>query len=83
MFKILGKWENIRIWGLLKINMKWIISRQLPDNKKRVPLIPIADWLVYVYIFSTLIYFLSKSTSFPPRNNRNAPLKDFLLPKRR
>ena len=43
MFKILRKWENIRIWGLLKINMNWIISRQLPDNKKRVPLIPLAD----------------------------------------
>ena len=26
--------------------------------------------LVYVYTFSTLIYFLSKSTPFPPKNNR-------------
>ena len=27
-----------------------------------------------MYTYSTLIYFLPKSTSFPPKNNRNAPL---------
>ena len=52
MFKILRKWENIRIWGLLKINMNWIISRQLPDNKKKGasdPISRLAGLCVYLF----------------------------------
>ena len=60
--------------------MKWIISRQLPDSPpplhNKVPLIPLVDLLVYVYTFSTLIHLLSKSTSFPQKTNRNAPLRN-------
>ena len=32
MFKILGKWENIRFGVVKNWNMKLIISRQLPDS---------------------------------------------------
>ena len=56
-------------------NMKWIISKnfwyQIIHHHNRVPLSPLA---VYVYTFSTLIYFLPKSTPFSPQKNKqNAP----------
>ena len=38
-----------------------------------MPLIALLVKLVFVYTFSTLIYFLIKSTSFPPKNNQSAP----------
>ena len=58
--------------------MKCIICRQLPDSPP--PQQGASDpfsrltALVYVYTFSTQIYFLPKSTSFPQKNNHNAPI---------
>ena len=68
------------IWGLLKIKIwreSFVDNYQIVHHHNKVPLIPLVDYrlLVYVYIYSTLIYFLPKSTSFPPKTNRNAPLR--------
>ena len=47
---------------------------QIVQHHSRVPLSPLADSLVYVYTFSSLIYFIPKSTSFSLKNNQAAPL---------
>ena len=60
-----------------------MICRQLPDSPPRQqgashPISGLTA-LVYVYTFSTLIYFLPKSTSFSQKTNRNAPLTSLFL----
>ena len=56
------------------------VSRQLPNSP---PPQGASDHIsgltgLCVYLsFSTLIYFLPKSTSFPKKTNRNAPLKTY------
>ena len=56
MFKILKNWKILDLGVLDKY--------QIVHRNKKVPLIPSADKLVNVLNFSTLIYFLPKSTSF-------------------
>ena len=48
---------------------------QIVHHHNKVILIPLADLLVYVCTFSNLIYFLPKSKSFHPKNNRNSRLR--------
>ena len=71
MFELLENWK-ILYSGLWKIKM-WseYFSRKMPDSPapQQGAFKPISELqlqLVYVYTFSTLIYFLPKSTSFPP-----------------
>ena len=60
-----------------------MICRKLPDSPppQQGASDPISGLtaLVYVYTFPTLIYFLPKSTSFPQKTNRNAPLTSLFL----
>ena len=83
----LGKLENIRFGVTKKLkcevnNYKYIYqtnnTSQIVHHFNKVSLIPVADLVVYLYIFCTLLYFLSKLTSsqhhFPPKHP-DLPLK--------
>ena len=54
--------------------MKRIISRELPDSPPQQEGAPDPITGLYVCTFSTLIYFLPKSTSFTPNFNHTPPL---------
>ena len=48
--------------------MNGISTRQIPDSPpRRGGSELISHWLVFVYAFSTLIYFLLELTLFPPQ----------------
>ena len=55
--------------------MKWIISRQIPDSPPTQGASDPTSGLTgfYVYPFSTLIYFLHKSTSFSQKKTTVMP----------
>ena len=77
MFEIWRNGEKNWIWELLmkyKVNILLVDNYQIAHHHNKVPLIPLVDQLVYVFTYSTLIYFLpKKSTSFPPNFNQTPP----------
>ena len=74
-----GKFRKLDLGVFKKINMKWIISRPIPDSPtpQQGASQPIGRLRCFMYC--TLIYLFSKSTSFPTpppqRNNQGATLK--------
>ena len=83
MFNILGKWENklLDLGGLkYEVNNSQTITRQSTTTTRCLSSHQRTNTaMVYVYTFSTLIYFLPKSTSFPQKTNCNAPLTSLFL----
>ena len=83
----LGKLENIRFGFTKKLkcevnNYKYIYQTnntiQIVHHFNKVSLIPVADLVVYLYIFCTLVYFLSKLLHqvniISPQNTQTYPL---------
>ena len=85
MFEILGKGEILDLGVVKNWNMKWVISRQLPDSPPPQegasdPISRLTGLCTIpgaVYTYSTLIYFLPKSTSFLPNFNQSPTLDNW------